>query len=101
MFLERKKKSARGTPRENHRFRIIIGYNTETVLDAAHGCATEKRSACPPAELGSCTGGARTPWQKQQEWPVAPRAAGAAGASGKVEAGVEAEEAGEARAQET
>jgi hypothetical protein len=74
------------------------------VLDAAHECATEERSACPPAELGSCIGGARTSWQKQQEWPVAPRAARAAGASRasrKVEAGVEAQEAGEARAQET
>ena len=32
MFLERKKKSARGTPRENHRFRIIIDNNTESVV---------------------------------------------------------------------
>ena len=32
VFLERKKKSARGTPRENHRFRIIIDNNTESVV---------------------------------------------------------------------
>ena len=32
VFLERKKKSARRIPRENHRFRIIIDYNAESVV---------------------------------------------------------------------